>query len=384
MMPEPLTLCFYNEGPPHKRGTIPRHVADALERRGMRITYGDESVEPDVYIFEGVWHETRYRKPVIIRAENLMDAATKHAHCYDRGDAIVFNSEWLRRLYRNTYGSELSNVWVIPPGHQMDRQVRVGAPDPAAPQILCISKWWKRPYKRFPLIARAFDHLNRTLGYPNATLHVLGWLTDRPMPYLEVPPILWNLPEAVRRNPNIRYYHKSFHNDTYARLMSQAHLVVHLSAVDSGPQVVVEALSQGVPVLIANNMGAAEWVQTIGPRAGVVLELDPITASFDELRRMIPVESPTDLAGRPKAPRWQRAIRAVQEWPSQRRFRRLCGDTRAYREVALAMKGVLDRYAAHQFEPPRAYTMDGIADQWLAAVRSVAPERSPVHEPSIR
>lgn len=353
-----LRVCFYNKGTPLKRGTILRHVADALQRRGVLCTYGDEELEPDVYIFEKVWHETRYQKPVIIHAENLIGERAKNTHCYDRGNAIVFNSEWLRQVYYNTYGTELDNVWVIPPGHQMDTSITRHPMDVSEEQhIVCISKWWKRPYKRFPLIARAFDYLNRELGYPNAKLHVHGWFLDRPMPYLDTWPRLWKLPQNVRDNPNILYYQKSFHNDTYRRLMAIAHIVVHVSAIDSGPQVVVEAVSQGVPVVITNNMGAAEWVRDIGPKSGIVLEFDAVTTSYSDIRRLVP--------------QYERLLHRVRSPLSYYRFYKLCSDTRAYRQVAYAMKEILDNYSSFHFEPPRKYTMDGIADQWLEAIQSV-------------
>ena len=49
-----LKVCFYNSGSgrPYKRGTILRHIADALKKRGVFCVYGDDEVEPDVYIFE--------------------------------------------------------------------------------------------------------------------------------------------------------------------------------------------------------------------------------------------------------------------------------------------------------------------------------------------
>ncbi len=350
-MTHKLKICFYNNGKPLKRGTILRHVAEALERRGVTCVYGDTKTEPDVYIFEKEWCKTRYQKPAIVHAENLINKESLRQHSYNKGDAIVFNSDWLRKVYYNTYGFELKNAWVIPPGHQMDGAApRDRSLDSDEQHIVCISKWWKRPYKRFPLIARAFDCLNRELGYPNAKLHVHGWLTDRPMPYLDTHPKLWRLPKEVRKNPNIVYYQKSFHNDTYKRLLSKAHIVVHLSAIDSGPQVVTEAVSQGIPVVITNNMGAAEWVKDIGPKSGIVLEMDRITSDFRSIRRLL---SPVFFYS----------------------YYKLCSDTSNYRSVAYAMKRMLDNYFDYRFEPPKRYTMDGIADEWLRVIKSVLGQK---------
>jgi glycosyltransferase involved in cell wall biosynthesis len=345
-----LTLSFYNNGKPIKRGTILRSIADGLERRGFRITWGDDEVEPDVYIFEKFWSDTRYRKPVIIHAENLIGEAA-HKHCYDRGDAIVFNSEWLRQVYRQSFGSELTSACVIPTGHQIQDRLPRTAPDVSQEQnIVCISKWWKRPYKRFPLIAHAFHHLNRELGYPNAKLHVLGWLTTEPMPYYDTGPRLWSLPRAVRENMNITFHQKGFHNDTYSNALSAAHVLVHLSSIDSGPQTVAEALSQGVPVVITNNMGAAEWVRAAGSKYGAVIDLDSITADADAIGRLIPNY-------------WM--------WRWSWRFRRLCNQKRGYLEVAQAIKKILDTYPERVLEPYGPCTMEDICGRWIKVIRSV-------------
>lgn len=338
-----LTVCFYTGSDnPFKRGTNARYVMDAMSALGVRCTHHDDEVEPDVYVFEKAWHETRYRKPVIIRAENLIGEEALRTHAHDRGDAIVFNSEWLRWLYFNTYGTEHPRPYVITGGHRAHRRLERTALDPREEaHIMCVAKWWKRPYKRLPLIAKAFDHLNTELGYRNATLHVLGWLTDQPMPFVDTRPRLVKLDRRVRSNPNIRFHQKGFQDDRFEEVLAKAHVVVHASPVDSGPQVVTEALSQAVPVVITNNMGAAEWVRRIGPRAGRVLDLDPLTRDYDAIAAL-PLET-----------------------------KRYCSDTSGHRQLAGALKDVLDRYDFHSFEPPHGVTMPGIAEQWIAVVEDV-------------
>jgi glycosyltransferase involved in cell wall biosynthesis len=343
-----LTVCFYTgQERPFKRGTILRNVMDCMSELGVRCTYTDEEIEPDVYVFEKVWHATRYRKPVIIHAENLIGEAAYHTHVHDRGDAIVFNSEWLRWVYFNTFKTELPRAYVIPPGHRAHGRLDRTAPDPRVEQhIMCISKWWKRPYKRFPLIATAFDRLTRDLGYDNATLHVLGWFTDQPMPFLDTHPRLWKLGKSVRANRNIRYYQKGFHDQIYDEVLAKTHIVVHPSALDSGPQVVAESLSQGIPVVVTNNMGAAEWVRELGPRAGRVLEVDEVTLDYEAISRL-PLMT-----------------------------RKFCSDTSRSSELAHALKDILDRYDFHSFEPPSHLTMDGIARAWLGVVNDVVAVRA--------
>jgi len=335
-------VCFYTGTPKQfKRGTILRNVQEAFEARGIHCTHEDGSVEPDVYVFEKHWYATRYDKPVIVHAENLIGEETAQTHVHDRGAAIVFNSEWLRWTYFNTFGTELERAYVIAPAHRAHGHLERRAPDPGVEQnLMVISKWWKRPYKRFPLMAESFDRLYRS-GYGNAHLHVLGWLTDQPMPYLDTRPHLWKLSRSVRSNPNIHYHQKGFHDETFDDVLAKTHVLVHLSVLDSGPQVVMEALSQAIPVVISNNMGAAEWVRRIGPQAGRVLDIDPLTLSHAKINAL-PLTS-----------------------------RRLCSSTAAADEAAAAFRSILENYDAHSFTPPREVTMDGIADQWLRVVHDV-------------
>lgn len=363
-----LTVCFYNKGVPFKRGTILRHVAEAFGRRGISCVYGDEEKEPDVYIFEKFWHDTKYKKPVIIHAENLIGDRAQAEHCYNRAQAIVFNSEWLRRVYRNTYGQELDIVRVIYPGHQMDESLPRQAPDVKKEQhIVCISKWWKRPYKRFPLIAHAFDCLTRELGFPDAKLHVLGWLTDQPMPYMETGVRLWKLSESAMSNRNIIYNRKSFHNEIYKSILQKSHILVHLSCIDSGPQVVVEALSQGVPVVISNNMGGVEYVRDIGPSAGKVLEIDKVSMSYSDIRKMLPnaYVDETNVSG---LRRMNRLLGKAFYYPS---FYRLCSGHEHIKIVAYAMKEILEDYSHYQFVPAAKHSMDGICEVWIRLIRTV-------------
>lgn len=335
-------VCFYTgTDRPYKRGTILRNVMESFQARGLTCTHEDASIEPDVYVFEKFWHETRYRKPVIVHAENLIGEETLTQHVHDRGDAIVFNSEWLRWTYFNTFGSELERAYVIAPAHRANGKLERTAPHPAVEQhVTCVSKWWKRPYKRFPLMAESFDRLYRS-GFPNAHLHVLGWLTGQPMPYLDTRPHLWKLSRSVKSNPNIHYYEKGFHDETFDEVLARTHVLLHLSVIDSGPQVVMEALSQGIPVVISNNMGAAEWVRRIGPASGRVLDVDPITLSHAKINAL-PLMS-----------------------------RRLCSSTDAADAAAAALRSILADYEAHSFEPPRDVTVDGITERWLAVVHDV-------------
>lgn len=335
-------VCFYSGKEPFKRGTILRSIYDGIAQiPGWKVCHNDDTVEPDVYIFEKIVVPTRFKKPVIIHAENLIGEQTKAQHSVTNGDAIVFNSEWLRWVYFNTYLKELPKTYVIAPAGTWEEAERTPAPVDKEQHIVCISKWWKRPFKRVPLMAEAFHYLNTKLGYKNAHFHVLGWLVNEPMPYTDTRPKLVRFSWGVKRNKNIHFYQKSFHNELFDQIINKSHILIHASPIDSGPQVVIEAISRRLPVVITNNMGGAEWIRELGPRSGHVVELDPITDNFDKINAL---------------PLYKKSY---------------CSSTKGYKELAHAMKAILDNYPFYQYDVPEKYTPAGIIRQWMTVVEDV-------------
>lgn len=103
--------------------------------------------------------------------------------------------------------------------------------------LVCMAKWAKRPFKRFPLIAEAFTLLNQREKYKDAKLHVFGWLLgDSPMPYTTGIFPAVSVSRRAKSNSNIVYYHKGFQGprDAYLECLRNSDLLIHLSAVDSG------------------------------------------------------------------------------------------------------------------------------------------------------
>ena len=362
-----LIVCFYNHERIPKRGTGLRPIVEIFKKRGITCTYSDREVEPDVYIFENRMCDTKYKKPSIVRAQTLLTSKDVKTNTFDQGSAMVFNSKWLQTIYHNTYKAKHQREWIIPPcyvtsSHERRQSVSVEKEQ----NIYCLSKWWKRPYKRLPLIATAFNYLNTNLGHINAKLHVIGWLSDSAMPYFDTFPKLQRPSRKILKNKNIIFHNKTFSYETMDARLSNAHLLVHLSPVDNSPKCVMEALGRKIPVLISNNNGAVEWLQVVGERGGHILNLDPVTKSFDEIQKLIP-ELNFDFRKKIFSKRGQ-IVGAVYRYY---KYYRLCKSVNNYKLVAHHMKKILDDYASYQFELPYKYTPEGVADKWLEVIHSV-------------
>lgn len=350
-----MKVCLYSgTGKPFKDGTILRRLGDAMLTRGIPVLWDDAAEEPDVYVFEAVWQKVRYpRKPVVMHPENLIGQGARERHECHQGAAYVFNSEWLRTLYRSTYQLPFDHSVLIPPAFD-DRRCdgsRLLYFEWEHP-VVCCSKWSKRPYKRLPLHVQTIQAVRFKFGKPEATLHVFGW--EPIMPYCHTPPYYWRDMDLH----GIRLYQRSFVRMVYPALLHGARLLLHVSAIDSGPQTVMEAIARGIPAVVTNNMGAAEWIREIGPQAGEVVEVDPVTTTYEQVQAIIDT--------RFEQPSWER----VRHPLAYRRFFNLCSDVSQASTIARAVVRQLAR-EDEGYTPPRKFTMDGIVEAWTTLFRQV-------------
>ncbi len=355
-----MRLCLYSgiDGL-FPAGRILRNLGDYLAAAGHDIRWMDEYNAPDAYIVEAVMPKRlRWDRPIILHAENLIGRGARESHAWDSGAAIVFNSAWLRRLYRNTYGDELRRAVVIPPAFDARDAGPRRVSDPISADevvIACASKWWKRPYKRLPLHVKAVEILRTDFGWKQARLHIFGW--EPTMPYYHTPPYYWR----GMNMRGVRIHQRSFYRMTWPDLLSQTHILLHASAIDSGPQVVMEALSRGIPSVISNNMGAAEWLRDVGQSAGRVVETDNISENYASVSKI----ADWRFEGRG----W--ITQALLHPLRSIAFSRLCSRVAGAEQLAAAMDDILRNYAEHQFIPPRKYTMEGVADAWVTLIRNI-------------
>ena len=210
-----MIVCIPSDnGKPFKPGRILRHLADALSDRHVTVQWAETDVAPDCYIVEAVLPDSfRHKRPVIIHAENLIGEQAQERHAYRDAEAIVFNSTWLRTLYRNTFQYELPLAEVIYPA--FDDQRATGSDQlymPGEMPIVACAKWAKRPYKRLPLHCAVLQEV-RTRGCEQARLHVFGW--EPTMPYYHTPPFYWRDMDLH----GVRIHQRSFERPTYPALL---------------------------------------------------------------------------------------------------------------------------------------------------------------------
>ncbi len=354
-----MIICIPTaEGQPLKHGGILRNLADSFATKGVPVLWSDDYVPPDCYIVEAIIPKLRYKRPVIIHGENLINEGAKEKHSYREAQAIVFNSQWLRTLYANTFQYELPGARIIPPAFD-DRRV-VNSDNlylPNEEPIVCCAKWAKRPYKRLPLHTKVIQLVREVYGHKDAKLHIFGW--EPVMPYYHTAPYYWH----GMNMRGVRFYQRSFERPTYPALLHGARLLLHASAIDSGPQTVMEAIARGIPAVVTNNMGAAEWIREIGPVAGEVVDVDPITDTYEKVRKI----TDTRFAkGGWLAQAWRELLHPI----AYSRFLAVCSDISCAGPIVWAVDRQLNRGLC-RYEPPRKFTMEGITEAWLNIIREV-------------
>lgn len=128
---------------------------------------------------------------------------------------------------------------------------------------VCSSNW--HPQKRLGDNVKLFDRLR--IKHPNSCLIVLG-----------------NNPDVPIRGPHV-FAAGSVGPDVYNQIYSAANWMLHLAWADHCPNVVIEALAQGTPVVCSDVGGTKELIGGYG----VVMKDDPYSfelADYDNPPRL--------------------------------------------------------------------------------------------------
>jgi glycosyltransferase involved in cell wall biosynthesis len=193
-------------------------------------------------------------------AQTRFNAAMRRV--YARADAVVFQSEFSRRVCTAHFGPPPGRASVILNGTDLDAFAPAAEP-PAGPPRLIASAYW-RPQKRLRDTLAVFAAFRRRR--PDATLEVLGDVSRAPDEALPAPGVTYrgHVPRAA-----------------LAQRLRQAHVFLHLSWFDPCPNGVLEALACGLPVVHTPNGGTRELVPE---GCGALLSNEP---EFDLLERDI-------------------------------------------------------------------------------------------------
>lgn len=200
---------------------------------------------------DGIWFKPNEFKTKNAGIKNL----------YDKADAVVFQSQFDKNMIEKWWGKcEDRHI----PG------VLIGNGTPTTPvkeltipkliemraqydQIfVCSSNW--HPQKRLEANVRMFNHIRET-QHPNSCLIILG-----------------RNPDYRATGPHV-FYAGHVGPEVYNEIYSAANWMLHLAWADHCPNVVVEALAQGTPVVCSEVGGTRELIGFGG--YGVVLKEEP-------------------------------------------------------------------------------------------------------------
>jgi glycosyltransferase involved in cell wall biosynthesis len=180
---------------------------------------------------------------------------------YDRADGIVFQSLFDRRFIEKWWGdnegrqrpaSVIGNGIELNPLKQLTIPKLVEMRATYDQIYVCSSNWHAQ--KRLDANVRLFNHLRKQ--HPNSCLIVLG-----------------AHPDVRLASPNI-FFGGSVDANTYLQIYSAANWMLHLAWADHCPNVVVEALSQGTPVVCSEVGGTKELIYN-GAYGVVLKEPEP-------------------------------------------------------------------------------------------------------------
>lgn len=233
--------------------TFASRLARALMELGHLVTHDGSAadvslvfIEPSgrplakkvVQRLDGIWF-----KPAEFHTKNVAIKAL-----YDKADAVVFQSRFDKGMVERWWGSNEERqrpTDVIGNGIDLTRVDKVTIPELAKIRasydkvFVCSSNW--HPQKRLKSNLKLFDHLRKT-QFPNSCLFVMG-----------------SNPDAMTTDPHV-YYTGSQPADVYLQVYAVADWMLHLAWADHCPNVVVEALSQGTPVVCSEVGGTKELI----------------------------------------------------------------------------------------------------------------------------
>lgn len=240
--------------------TFGYRLAKELMKRNHEIV--NESTDHDIYLtfiesfktppknvksilrLDGIW---------IWQDSHKFNVHNKHIkHCYDTYDHVVFQSNFDKAMVEHHWGQR-ENTHVIHNGAQPEEIVVEGNQrDPAHLRFVCAASWHRQ--KRLLENVRLFQHVRKQLQEEdrNATLYILGKNAEGELTNL-----------SMEERENVEILGQKPHEFCLA-LYSVCDYMIHLAWLDHCPNVVVESLIQGCPVICTDSGGTKEIVVNNG------------------------------------------------------------------------------------------------------------------------
>jgi len=233
--------------------TFASRLARGLIEQGHQVTSDATSADVSLVFIEPSGRPLTKR--VVQRLDGIwfrpQDFHTKNARIkatYDSASAVVFQSRFDMAMVERWWGSNDERqrpCEIISNGVDLTRVTEVTIPELAKIRttyeklFVCSSNW--HPQKRLKANIRLFDHLRKT-QFPNSCLFVMG-----------------ANPDAMTTDPHV-FYTGSQPPEVYMQVFAVADWMLHLAWADHCPNVVIEALSQGTPIVCTEVGGTKELI----------------------------------------------------------------------------------------------------------------------------
>lgn len=187
---------------------------------------------------DGIW----------FKPENFEHNNKRIKEIYKSADHVIWQSEFDKAMTQfwfgeKPYGTVISNGIKINPVSQFTYSSFEQLRSAYKQVFVCSANW--HPQKRLRANTELFMKIKSTIE-PSSCLIVLG-----------------SNPDFVISNKDI-FYAGSLPHDVCAEIYSMANWMIHLAWCDHSPNTVVEALSQGTPVICSDVGGTRELVKDFG------------------------------------------------------------------------------------------------------------------------
>ncbi len=231
-------------------GTFAHRLIDRLRSTGHQVVFSAEDapvslvfIEPSgatlapriIQRLDGIW----------FKPDEFVSRNRSMRSLYDAADAVVFQSDFDRKMIDILWGQRQRLVdVVIGNGISIDPVKEITIPALAKMRsqydkiYVCSSNWHAQ--KRLRDNVRLFQHLRSTER--NSCLIVMG-----------------DHPDVLVADPHV-FYTGPVGPDVYMQVFAAADWMLHLAWADHCPNVVVEALSQGTPVVCSEVGGTKELI----------------------------------------------------------------------------------------------------------------------------
>jgi glycosyltransferase involved in cell wall biosynthesis len=254
------------------KGKFLLRLIDALGDRGVKLS-SEKSADVELGI---VYWKHMLNVPRVLRIDGVhimespkLESSNKNIRSsIKHSDAVIFQSQFSKRIATTVLGIEPKRSFVIYNGDTKDRFNVTQIESPYPNNVIMVAHWGKdRPAKRLvPMLRIARKY---TREHNDVRFWVIGTVINRVRSKYASDQIVFT---GEIEDPLLRRY------------QVRADVMLNLAWVDWCPNAVVESLCAGTPVICSNGSGVAEIVRD----CGTVLDLD----EFVDGKTVFPRDAP--------------------------------------------------------------------------------------------